>query len=60
MSDGAQVQERPGAEAEDSPAGALAAAAASRPLPHRGQPGGDLRGKKKKNKKKTKLTSFTH
>lgn len=42
VSDGAQIQKGPGAEAEDSPAGALSATAPSWPLPHRGQPRGDL------------------
>lgn len=42
MPHGAQVQEGPGAEAEDPPPGAVPAAAPGRPLPHRGVPRGDL------------------
>ena len=45
VSHGAQVQERPGAEAEDPAAGAFSAATPGRPLPHRGLPGGDIWGK---------------
>ncbi len=46
--DGAQIQERPGAEAEDPAAGTVSTAAPGRPLPHRGLPWGDIWGKKKK------------
>lgn len=43
--DGAQIQERPGAEAENPAAGALCATTTGRPLPHRGLPWGDIWGK---------------
>lgn len=44
MPHGAQVQARPGSEAQDPAPGTVPAAASGRPLPHRGVPRGDLRG----------------
>lgn len=44
--DGAQIQERPGAEAEDPAAGTFSATTPGGPLPHRGVPWGDIWGKK--------------
>lgn len=53
MPDGAQIQERPGAEAEDPAAGTFSATTPGRPLPHRGLPWGDIWGIKKKKHLKT-------
>lgn len=47
--DGTQIQKRPGAEAEDPAPRACSAPTTGWPLPHWGQPWGDLWGKKNQN-----------
>lgn len=56
--DGAQIQARPGAEAEDPAAGTFSATTPGRPLPHRGLPWGDIWGKPNKTKHLNSRWSF--
>lgn len=59
--DGAQVQARPGAEAEDPAAGTISATTPGWPLPHWGLPWGDIWGKKQKqntNKQQSRRCHF--